>query len=146
MPTQNKTVETEASVAEFIATIANEQKRNDFSSIIEIFSEHTQLSPKMWGLGIVGFGIYNYKYESGREGTSPLTAIAPRANSIVLYLTTKSPESEELLPKLGKYKKSGGCIHIKKLTDIDTPEKYIQIEELIGEFVVTFIIGISRLF
>jgi hypothetical protein len=116
----NKTVETKASVAAFVKSIKEEKKRKDFSQIMELFSKATKLEPKMWGSAIVGFGSYNYKYESGREGDAPLTGMASRASGITLYLGTKFDKSEELFVKLGKYKLSGGCVHVKKLEDIDT--------------------------
>jgi hypothetical protein len=117
---KNKTIETQESVAGFLTTIKGEKKRQDFSEIIDLITKHTGFEPKMWGTSIVGFGIYHYKYESGREGSAPLTGIAARANSITLYLGTKFENSEELLSKFGKHKISGGCIHIQKLEDIDT--------------------------
>jgi hypothetical protein len=117
---KNKTVETKGSVAAFVKSIKNEQKRKDFTAIMELFSKTTKLEPKMWGTAIVGFGSYHYKYESGREGDAPLTGMASRANGIVLYLGSKFDNIEELLAKFGKYKQSGGCIHVKRLEDIDT--------------------------
>lgn len=116
---KNKTVETQESVADFVKTITDLKKRNDISEIIDLIANQTGLEPKMWGTGIVGFGKYHYKYESGREGDAPLTGIAARANSIVLYLGSKFENSEELLSKFGKHKMSGGCIHIQKTEDID---------------------------
>ncbi len=117
---KNKTTETKASVPAFLKTIADEQKRADCKAIIELVSKHTKLEPKMWGTAIVGFGSYHYKYESGREGDAPLTGLAARAGSIVLYLGTDFTDRDALLAKFGKYKVSGGCVHIKKLEDIDT--------------------------
>jgi len=116
---KNKTEETKESVKDFIAKISDVKKRKDFSSITDMISKHTGLNPKMWGTGIVGFGSYHYKYESGREGDAPLVGIAPRASSIVLYLGCEQAVRDDLLPKFGKYKLSGGCIHIQKLEDID---------------------------
>ena len=116
---KNKTIETEASVADFLATIANEKKRKDCSAIIDLIAEATGYIPKMWGPSIVGFGTYHYKYESGREGDAPLAGLASRASSITLYLGTSFKDSKELLQKFGKHKLSGGCIHIQKLEDID---------------------------
>jgi len=116
---KNKTVETKESVKDFIAKISDVKKRKDFSSITDMISKHTGLNPKMWGTGIVGFGSYHYKYESGREGDAPLVGIAPRASSIVLYLGCEQAVRDDLLLKFGKYKLSGGCIHIQKLEDID---------------------------
>ena len=74
----------------------------------------------MWGTSIVGFGIYHYKYESGREGNAPLAGIASRANAITLYLASNFDKREELLSKFGKHKTGKGCIYIQKLEDIDT--------------------------
>ena len=116
---KNKTEETKESVKDFIAKISDVKKRKDFSSITDMISKHTGLNPKMWGTGIVGFGSYHYKYESGREGDAPRVGIAPRASSIVLYLGCEQAVRDDLLPKFGKYKLSGGCIHIQKLEDID---------------------------
>lgn len=117
---KNKTIETQESVDAFLITITDEKKRKDFSNIIDLITEHTRLEPKMWGTSIVGFGSYHYKYESGREGDAPLTGLASRANAITLYLGCDFDKKEELLSKFGKHKISGGCIHIKKLEDIDT--------------------------
>jgi hypothetical protein len=117
---QNKTVETDASVAEYIAKIADEKRRQDFGEAVKIIAENTGFEPKMWGEHIVGFGAYHYKYESGREGDSPLAALASRASSITFYLGSKFKDYDELVAKFGKHKISGGCFHVKKLADIDT--------------------------
>lgn len=116
---KNKTIETKESVRDFIAKITDVQKRNDFSSLTDLIKKQTGLEPKMWGTAIVGFGSYHYKYESGREGDAPLAGISPRASSIALYLGCDPDKREELLPRLGKHKLSGSCIHIKKLEDIN---------------------------
>ena len=115
---KNKTIETQASVAKFLTTIKDENKGKDCSAIIGLITEHTGLEPKMWGMSIVGFGIYHYKYESGHEGTAPLVGLSPRANAITLYLSNVKAK-EELLKKLGKHKLGGGCVYIQKLEDIE---------------------------
>ena len=117
---KNKTIETEESVADYLTTISDAKKRKDFSAIIELIKKQTKLEPKMWGTSIVGFGIYHYKYESGREGDAPLAGIASRANAITLYLSSNFDKREELLSKFGKHKTSKGCIYIQKLEDVDT--------------------------
>ena|SRR5271157_2266706 len=116
---KNKTIETQNSVSDFLKKITDEKKRKDCSAIIDKITEHTGLEPKMWGTGIVGFGIYHYKYESGHEGDAPLAGIASRSNAITLYLTSDFDNREELLSKLGKHKTGKGCIYIQKLEDID---------------------------
>lgn len=114
-----KTVETTKSVISFIKTVTDQQKQKDCFTIIEIMKEQSGFEAKMWGPGIVGFGTYHYKYESGREGDAPLAGFSPRKDAIVLYFASSFSKKEELLKKLGKHKASVACVYIKKLEDID---------------------------
>ncbi len=116
---KNKTVETDASVESFLTTIKDEAKRKDCSTIIALIAKETKFEPKMWGPSIVGFGSYHYVYESGREGDAPLVGLASRASSITFYIGSDYDKQAELEAKLGKHKKSGGCLHIAKLADVD---------------------------
>jgi hypothetical protein len=116
---KNKTTETILSVKDFINDIKDETKRKDSFSLIELIKKQTGLEPKMWGPGIVGFGSYHYKYDSGHEGDSPLVGFSPRASAISLYLSGQFEKREELLEKLGKHKTNKGCIYVKKLDDIN---------------------------
>ena len=117
---KNKTVETNASVVHFLATIKDKQRKQDCSAIIELITANTGLPAKMWGTAIVGFGSYHYIYESGREGDAPIVGFASRANAITLYLGSGFEKRDELLAKFGKHKTGKGCIYIQKLADIDT--------------------------
>jgi len=117
---KNKTTETKNSVTEYLNKISDEKKRKDSAGIIKVFKKVSGLEPKMWGPGIVGFGSYHYKYDSGHEGDAPLVALASRASAITLYLPANFDKREELLLKFGKHKTGKGCIYVKKLEDIDT--------------------------
>ena len=116
---KNKTTENTNSVKAYLDNIADEKKRKDCAEIIELMKSITELEPKMWGTGIVGFGSYHYKYQSGHEGHTPLVAFAARVNAITLYLGANFEQREELLRKFGKHKAGKGCIYIQKLEDID---------------------------
>jgi hypothetical protein len=116
---KNKTVETTESVDAFLNQFTDEIKRNDGHRLIVIMQEESGYDAKMWGDAIIGFGTYHYKYESGREGDAPLVAFSPRAHSFSLYISLSPGDKQVLLQTFGKYKISGGCIHIKKLADID---------------------------
>ncbi|MDZ4664875.1 MAG: DUF1801 domain-containing protein [Bacteroidota bacterium] len=117
---ENNTKETKASVDAYLKKIKDVKKRTDCASLIKLLNEVTGFAAKMWGTAIVGFGSYHYKYTSGREGDAPLAAFASRATSIVIYLYCDKEKKDGLIEKLGNYKMSGGCVHIKKLEDIDT--------------------------
>lgn len=119
MAKANKTVETQASVDEFLAAIKDATRRKDCSKIISLIAKETKYEPKMWGPSIVGFGSYHYEYESGREGDAPLVGLASRASSITFYIGSDYTNQVELEAKLGKHKKSGGCLHIHKLDEVD---------------------------
>lgn len=116
---RNKTTETEYSIIDFINTAPDEAKRKDAFELLEIMREVTGFEPKMWGSGIIGYGKYHYRYESGHEGDAPLAGFSPRKDAISLYLTSSFEDKQELLSKFGKHKAGKGCIYIKKLTDID---------------------------
>lgn len=77
---ENKTKATEASVESYFAAIGDEARRKDCETLTRLMTKVTKQPPKMWGTSIVGFGSYHYKYESGREGDSCLTA-SPRART-----------------------------------------------------------------
>jgi hypothetical protein len=116
---ENKTKATAASVAGYIAAIADEARRTDCATLVKLMSKATKQQPKMWGPSIVGFGSYHYKYESGHEGDSCLTGFSSRKPDITLYLGASFPGRDALLPKLGKHKVGGGCLYVRRLSDVD---------------------------
>ena len=65
-----KTKATDVSVAEFIAAIPEVRRREDAAVIDAIHRRITGLAPKMWGPSIIGYGSYDYVYDSGRSGTA----------------------------------------------------------------------------
>jgi len=125
-----KTKPTKVSVAAYLAGLPDENRRADAKTIIKMMQDATGEKPKMWGPSMIGFGIHHYVYESGREGDWPLACFAPRKAATVLYGLTGS-ECAPLLAKLGKHIRSGSCVHIKKLADVDLA----VLEELIGKSV-----------
>lgn len=115
----NKTVATKASVQSYLSAIGDEGRRKDCEALAILMTKATKEKPTMWGPSIVGFGSYHYKYESGREGDSCLAGFSSRKSDITVYLVASFPGQEQLLAKLGKHKMSGGCLHIRHLSDVD---------------------------
>jgi Domain of unknown function (DU1801) len=129
----NKTSATDASVANHIASIANEVLRKDCMALVKMFRTVTKFDPKMWGPSIIGFGSYHYKYESGREGDMCLTGFAVRSNELVVYLTASSKQQEALLAKLGKHRMGKACLYIRGLKDIDAAILETLISDSVAE-------------
>lgn len=116
---ENKTKYTEESVADFVAGVESEQKRADSLKLIELMEAASGEKAKMFGPSIIGFGKYQYKYDSGHEGEAPMIGFSPRKAAISLYVYSGSAGQDDLLPHLGKYKMGKACIYIKKLSDIN---------------------------
>jgi len=112
---ENKTRPMEASVGAFINSLP-EPRRADARALVKLMQSVSLQKATMWGSSIIGFGSYHYRYESGREGDMPLLCFSPRKSANILYI---SLTDKALLDKLGKHKLSGGCLHIKKLSDVD---------------------------
>jgi Domain of unknown function (DU1801) len=114
-----KTKPTEQSVDSFLANVAEEQVRTDCYAIIKLMEKASGEPPKMWGPAIIGFGSYHFKYDSGREGDICTIGFSPRKGKITLYVLCGFQGQEQVLEKLGKHKAEGGCLYIKKLTDVN---------------------------
>ena len=116
---QNKTVETDASVEEFINAVDNEQKPQDSWELLVLMEKVTGSPAKMWGSSVVGFGQYHYKYESGREGDFFITGFSPRKTARTEYIMPGFDGYEEHQSKLGPYKTGKSCLYLKKHDAID---------------------------
>lgn len=114
-----KTRETEASVDDFLNTVADEKVRADCRKIAGLMSAATGAPPKMWGESIIGFGSRMVKYASGRELDWLVIGFSPRKANITLYLSTGEKWNEKLLARLGKHKIGMGCLYFKRLSDVD---------------------------
>lgn len=128
----NKTVPNEQSVEQFLNAIADETKRKDSFTILELMKQVTGMEPKMWGSSIVGFGSYHYTYESGREGDAILAGFSPRKQNVTIYNMGGFEQDNDLLKQLGKYTLGKGCLYIKRLDDVDQPTLKHLIEESVN--------------
>ena len=123
-----KTKATDASVEDFLATIEHPRKRADAEAVCQMMQEVTGEAPRMWGTSIVGFGKYEYRYESGRSGEWPIVGFSPRKQNLTLYIMPGFDAYAPLLAKLGKHTTGRSCLYVNKLADIDTD----VLRELVG--------------
>lgn len=114
-----KTKKTEASVEEFLQGVADPQQRTDAFRVLELMKKATGEKPAMWGSSIIGFGTYQYKYPSGREGTWFLAGFSPRKGNLTLYIMPGFDRYGQLMQQLGKYKTGKSCLYVKRLEDVD---------------------------
>ena len=115
--TENKTKATQTSVESFIMCLPA-PRRDDAKALVKLMQSVSHQKPKIWGSSIVGFGSYHRRYDSGREGDMPLICFSPRKSGNVVYGMGSAEKS--LLERLGKHALKGSCLHIKKLSDVDS--------------------------
>lgn len=115
-----KTKATNASVADFLNAIEDDERRKDCKTVAKIMQKATGAKPKLWGPSIVGFGDHHYKYASGRELDWFLTGFSPRKKDLTLYIMPGFERYDALMASLGKHSTGKSCLYIKRLADVDT--------------------------
>lgn len=114
-----KTQKNDGDVTRFIDGIKDPRRKKDTEIVVQMMKEASGEKPVMWGKSIIGFGTYDYKYDSGREGEWMRIAVSPRKQALTLYIMDGFSGYHELLNRLGKHKTGKACLYIKKLEDVD---------------------------
>jgi len=99
---ENKTQPTRSSVSAFIAAIDDARRRADAKKLLQMMQAASGEKATLWGPAIIGFGSRHYRYDSGREGDTPLIAFSPRKAALVLYGVAGEAKAAAL-SKLGKH-------------------------------------------
>lgn len=119
MAYEAKTKPTEISVADFIASVEDPRRRADSEILCALFEELSGEPPVMWGPSIVGFGRYQYRYDSGHEGEWARIGFSPRKGNLSVYIMSGFKGREALVARLGKVKTSVSCLYINRLDKVD---------------------------
>ena len=114
-----KTRFTGASVADYIASRANDEQAADCHALTVLLKKVTRQQPRMWGPSIVGFGSFKYTYDSGHSGEAPLAGFAIRGRDLVVYLAPDAEGQKALLSRLGPHQMGKSCLYFRRLADID---------------------------
>ena len=117
---ENKTQVTGADVTAFLEAVEHPTRWADGLALDALFRDVTGFTPRMWGPSIVGYGRYDYVYDSGREGSFLATGFSPRKANLSVYIMPGYQDYSEILARLGKHKMGKSCLYITKLADVDT--------------------------
>ena len=115
-------------VTDYIASL-DEQTATDSHVLLEMMQRITGQDPQLWNVGTIGFGLYHYKYDSGREGDGHTIGFYPRKGKTTLYLMDGTARHAALLARLGPHTLTGYCVYFKRLSDVELP----VLEQLIRE-------------
>ncbi|KNG94251.1 DUF1801 domain-containing protein [Pseudaestuariivita atlantica] len=114
-----KTRPTGASVEAFLDAVGHPGRREDARILDALFREATGWTPQMWGPTIVGYGAYDYTYDSGRTGTFLATGFSPRKANMVVYIMPGYADFASILDRLGPHKLGKSCLYLGRLGKVD---------------------------
>ena len=88
----------------------------------------------MWAGRIIGFGEFEYRYESGHGGRAPLLAFAPGPAQHTIYLAEDFSERwPDLVAGLGKHRASKVCLYLTRLAGVDRTALRALLERSLAE-------------
>ncbi len=95
-------------------------RRGEADELVAMMSELTGETPVVWANRIIGFGQYQYLYESGHGGISPLLGFATGSTKHTIYLVRDYEDRwPDLMKRIGKYRASKACLYLTRLSNID---------------------------
>lgn len=95
-------------------------RRAEADELLALHQAITGVEPVVWAGRIIGFGEYEYRYESGHSGRAPLLAFAPGASKHTIYLSDNFAERwPDLMLELGTYRASKACLYLTRLTGVN---------------------------
>lgn len=112
---------TDASEHDILSTAYNDEQRRDCAELLTIMREETGLNAQLWGDRLIGFGNYQYRYPSGREGRWFYTGFSARKKNLSISINNGLHNYKELLARLGKHKIGSACLYVTNLSDIHIP-------------------------
>jgi hypothetical protein len=110
-----KTTGTDQSVVTYVDALEIPGQKEDAQSLIELFARISGEKPKMWGPSIIGFGSYDYIYDSGHSGSSLRIGFAARKTGLVIYIVPGFSGLTSELETIGPHMISKSCLNIKNL-------------------------------
>lgn len=114
-----KTILTDANVKNFVDRLENQRRCGECLRLIDMMQRLSGQPAALWGPSIIGFGKYDYTYESDRSGTSMRVGFSPRKAAMTVYVVPGFDNKAALLEKLGPHTLGKSCLYIKDLSKVD---------------------------
>lgn len=113
-----KTRPTDVDARAYLEALPDDRHRAEALRLLDIFIAVTGEKPVMWGPSIIGFGQYTVG-EGKKAYAWPVTGFAAPKGKFTLYVMGGASSLDEPLSRLGKHKRSAGCVYVNRLSDID---------------------------
>lgn len=110
---------TDPRVDAYLEAVTDPARRDEARRLARIFGEATGWAPALWPGGVVGYGRYAYRYDSGHGGTSFATGFAVRARDFALHILPGYAEHPEIAGRLGPHRRGKACWYLRSLAKAD---------------------------
>ncbi len=107
--------ETEA----FLQAIEPDRRREEAARLDTLFRNATGFAPKLWSGRMIGYGQYDYTYESGSSGTFLATGFAMSPRQISIYILPGYTPFPDIMARLGKHRHGKSCVYLTRLDNAD---------------------------
>jgi hypothetical protein len=114
-----KTQPTDVTPEAFLTGVVPPRRRDQGFELLDLFGRVTGWQPRMWGPTIIGYGVYDYTYQSGRTGTWMATGFSPRKAALSIYIMPGYADYGAILDRLGPHKMGKSCLYITRLDAVD---------------------------
>lgn len=121
----------------FLDQVEPAARRDEGQVLDRIFRKATGWQPRIWGASIVGYGSYDYRYASGREGRWLATGFSPRKRDLTVYIMPGYQDYSEVLARLGPHRMGKSCLYIGKLAQVDP--------DVLAELIATGLADLGRI-
>lgn len=95
-------------------------RRAEADVLVALLREISGAAPVVWAGRIIGFGQYEYRYDTGHGGRAPVLAFAPGPRNHTVYLSNDFSERwPDVVERLGPHRASKACLYLTRLTGTD---------------------------
>jgi hypothetical protein len=115
-----KTKPEDTDIAAYLAGVIR-ARAAEAQRLVRIFTDVSGFAPRIWAGRMVGFGRYEYRYESGHAGQSLATGFAMGKSEISIYILPGYTDFGHILKDIGKHRLGKSCLYLRHLHAADEP-------------------------
>ena len=106
-------------VDSFLQAVVPDRRFHEAARLDALFRDVTGWKPRLWSGAMLGYGIYDYTYASGRSGQFLATGFAPRKAKLSIYIMPGYADFGHILGRLKKHSVGKSCLYLNRLEDAD---------------------------
>ena len=104
---------------DYLASLTNEKRQAEAIRLDALFRRATGFAPKLWAGKMIGYGSYDYTYDTGHSGTWFATGFAVPDRQITVYIMPGYGSFPDIMERLGKFRLGKSCLYITRLDNVD---------------------------